>query len=565
MFPTSRASSRSNYRESNSKKSFEFAARSDRKLECLIVVVASLMFLPGLGATGILNTTDAYYTEAAREMLLRGDFITPYLNYTPYYFKPILTYWLIIASYLVLGVNTFAARLPSALSCIATALAIFSLTKEFIGRRAALMAALALVSMPLVSVVGHVSIPDTPLLLLITVSSLLLLGALIRGDKKGLIPAYICLGLAMLSKGPLAVAFVGACIGGFLIASSKSLNHFKERLLSLRPFLAVAVPLMVALPWFAAVHFVSNGAFTQFFFIQQNFGRLSGQFQSHNNPPWFYLPYLAGGFLPWLPMLLSAPVVLRPRPEKRFSESPRVQITIASLCWLFGTSALLLVSSSKVAHYLLPIAPPIAILTGLYFDAVLKLGRRRFVLWVAPTMVLAGIVSLFVFPRLFEDERQLQMIASVFVTLLIVGYTAYGAFIYKSQMRLGVALLFAWSLLDCGLLVPVSIQQTYRRANEEFVSLVKQASRVDNSVIGVRANDCATAAFYAGEKIYEIEGPMDCKKFVDSTQGPRYFILDDQANALLMPFIPGAPRVISTDGKWNLLLVESTQNSSPAK
>lgn len=565
MFPSSRASARSDYRESNREKPSEFSEKSDRKLECLILVVASLMFLPGLGATGILNTTDAYYTEAAREMLNRGDFITPYLNYAPYYFKPILTYWLIIASYLALGVNTFAARLPSALSCIATSLAIFSLTKSFIGRRAALMAALAFVSMPLVAVVGHVSIPDTPLLLLITVSSLLLLGALIRGDRKGLIPAYACLGLAMLSKGPLAIAFVGACVGGFLIVSSQSLNHFKDRLLSLKPLLAIAIPLLVALPWFAAVHFASNGAFTQFFFIQQNFGRLSGQFQSHNNPAWFYIPYLAGGFLPWLPMLLSAPVVLRPRLEKRFSESPRVQITIASLCWLFGTLALLMVSSSKVAHYLLPIAPPIAILTGLYFDAVLKLGRRRFVLWVAPTMVLACIISLFVFPRLFESERQLQMIASVFVSLLIVGYTAYGAFIYKSQMRFGVALLFAWSLLDCGLLVPVSIQQTYRRANEEFVSLVKQASKVENSVIAVRANDCATAAFYAGEKIYEIEGPLDCKKFIDTTEGPHYFIFDDRTNLLLKPFIPGTPKVISTDGKWNLLLVENPQASSFSK
>ncbi|MBX3149881.1 glycosyltransferase family 39 protein [Candidatus Obscuribacterales bacterium] len=559
MLPTSKASTRSNYQQS---AQVDRSKLSDLKLMSLIVVVGCLMFLPALGATGILNTTDAYYAEAAREMLNRGDFITPYLNYEPYYFKPILTYWVIIASYLTFGINTFASRLPSALSCIATSLAIFSLTKAFIGRRAALMAALALLSMPLVSVVGHVSIPDTPLLLLTTVSSLLLLGALIRGDSKGLIPAYACLGLAMLSKGPLALAFVGACVGGFLLVSSRSLDHFKQRLLSLKPILAVAVSLLVALPWFAAVHLSSNGAFTQFFFIQQNFGRLSGQFQSHNNPAWFYVPYLAGGFLPWLPMLLSAPVILRPRFEKRLSDSPRVQMTVASLCWLFGTLGLLLVSSSKVAHYLLPIASPIAILSGLYFDAVLKLGRRRFVLWVAPVMVLACVGGLFAFPRLFENEGQLQTLASVFVSLLIVGYTAYGAFIYKSQMRLGVALLFAWSLLDCGLLVPVAIQQTYRRANEEFVSLVKQASKDKNSVIAVRANDSATAAFYAGKKIYEIEGPLDCKKIVDTTQGPHYFIFDDKTNSLLQPFIPGSPRVISTDGKWNLILVENDAASS---
>jgi len=513
------------------------------------------MFLPGLGSPGILNTTDAYYTEAAREMLKRGDFITPYLNYAPYYFKPILTYWLIIASYVTLGVNEFAARLPSALSCIGTSLALFSLTKEFIGRRAALMAALALVSMPMVAVVGHVSITDTPLVLLITVANLLMLGALVRNTNKGLIPAYICLGLATLCKGPLAVAFVGLCIGGFLIATSKSAGQFKDRVLSLRPFMGTAILLLVALPWFVAVHVASSGAFTQFFFVQQNFGRLFGQAASHNNPVWFYVPYLIGGFIPWLPLLFGAPAVLRPDIKKRFSDSPKVQFTIASCCWLFGTVALLTVSSSKVAHYLLPIAPPVAILTGLYFDAILRLGRRRFVLWVAPAMVLGGIVCLFAFSKLFANELDLRIAASVFVGILILAYTAYGAFVYKSQIKTGVILLFAWSLLDCGVMVPVSIEQAYRKGNEDFVTLVKEANQYKGASIAVRANDSSTAAFYAGKEIFEVEGPLDCNRFVSTTKEPHYFIFDDEILALLEPFIPAPHKVVRAEGKWSLVKV----------
>jgi 4-amino-4-deoxy-L-arabinose transferase-like glycosyltransferase len=517
------------------------------------------MFLPGLGSTGILNTTDAYYTEAAREMLQRRDFITPYLNYSPYYFKPILTYWLIIASYLTLGVSTLAARLPSALCCIGTALALFSLARDLIGRRAALMAALALVSMPLVVVVGHVSLTDTPLILLTTITNLLLLGSLIRGSARGLIPAYICLGLAMLCKGPLAIAFVATCIGGFLLTTSESVKQFKDRLLLLKPVMGTAILLLVALPWFAAVHVASSGAFTQFFFIQQNFGRLSGQFQSHNNPAWFYIPYLAGGFLPWLPLLLSAPVVLRPSLEKRTSKSPRVQVTIASCCWLFGTLALLLVSSSKVAHYLLPLAPPIAILAGLYFDALLRLGRRRFVLWVAPVMVIACIVCFFVFAKVFATAVDLRIIASVFVSLLIVGYTAYGAFVYKGQLKTAVVLLFAWSLLASGLMVPLSMQQTFRRGNEGFIALVKEADKVDSSAIAVRASDSPVAAFYADKQIFELEGPLDCGRFVTTTSGPHYFILDDKTLAQLVPFIPGSHRVVRSEGKWTLLLAANDQ------
>ncbi len=539
-----------------------YGARSDspsgsfRMSVGALLVLSALMYFPALGAPGILNTTDSYYAEAAREMLNRGDFITPYLNFAPYYFKPILTYWLIIASYLAFGINTFASRLPSALSCIATVIALYALTRNYIGQKPALLAALALVSMPLFAVVGHISLPDTQLVLLVTITNLLLLGTLIGGSSRGLIPAYVCLGLAVLCKGPLAIAFVATCVGGFLLVSSASINDFKQRFFLLKPWLGLAILLAVALPWFAAIHIASNGAFTQFFFIQQNFGRLSGQFQSHNLPVWFYIPYLIGGFLPWLPILLSAPAVLRPDKEKRTSKNPRVQLTIASCCWLFGTLALLTVSSSKVAHYLLPIAPPIAILAGLYLETVLKLGRRRFILWVAPAMAIGGVVCLFVLAKVFESSPDLRMIALTFVSMQIAGYIAYGAFIVKSRLKTGVILLYAWSILASGLMVPVALQQTYREGNEGFQFLVKKATRLDSGSLAVRSNECPAAVYYGGKQVYEVESPQDCYQFLATTKGPHYFIFDSKTVELLRPVLPGSQRIIESKGKWNLLQVD---------
>ncbi len=529
-----------------------------------------MIFLPTLGLPGIVNTTDAYYTEAAREMLNRGDYLTPYLNYSPYYFKPILTYWLIIASYLCLGVSTFAARLPSALCAIGTALATWALCRPYIGQRPAFLAALALISMPMYVVVGHLSLTDMPLILLTTVTNLLLIGKLIRGSSLwsvgessiGLMVAYVCLGLAILCKGPLALAVVAICVGGFLLATSESVTDFKNRIFSLKPLWGIAIPLAVALPWYIAEHFATNGVFTKFFFIEQNFGRLSGKSQSHINPPWFYLPYLAGGFIPWLPLLLSSPFVFRLNRAKRFSKNPRIQMTIASLCWIFGTLLLLHLSSSKVAHYLLPLAPPIAILAGLFLDTIIRLGRRRFILWGAPIMVLGGTVTMFLVPKMFSSSKDLQLIAFTCLPIFILSFAVYGFYIYRSKVRNGVIALMASALLTVSAMIPIGIQQVYTQGNSKFEYLVKITNEIHPASLAVLANESPTAAFYAKREIFEIQGPFDCRKFVETTKGPHYLIIDSKFLSLFAPFLP-ENRTVSTSGKWNLLrFVEKTSDQS---
>ncbi|MDZ4832555.1 MAG: glycosyltransferase family 39 protein [Candidatus Melainabacteria bacterium] len=539
--------------------------RQDSKLLWIIITVGALMYLPALGSTGILNTSDAYYTEAAREMLEKGDFITPYLNYKPYYFKPILTYWLIIASYLTFGINTFAARLPSALGAIGSAVALFVLVLPFVGRRAALMAGLSLLSMPLFTVVGHIALTDMPLVLLTTITTLLLLRTLVFGWTKGLIPAYICLGLAFLSKGPLAVAVVGICIGGFLVVTSESFGDFKRRIFSLKPLLGIAIPLIVALPWFVAEHIASDGAFTKFFFIDQNFGRLSGKSKSHLSPIWFYAPYLLGGFIPWLPLLASAPAVFRPKTEKRFSKSPRAQICIAAWCWLFGTLALLLVTSSKLGHYLLPIAPPIAILTGVLLDKVIRLGRRRFIFWLAPVMVIGCTVGLFVLPRLLAASPDLLTIVSIGVIAYILGYFAYGALVYNSKIRTATILLFVLCLSASGIMVPIALEHLFRKGNESLEYLIERTKLLDKDPsIGVLANESPILAFYAKKNVFEFAGPSDCPQFLATTKAPNFLILNDKYLQVFKLFFKDSLHVVEAKGKWNLVsLDEDKPTHSP--
>ena len=87
-----------------------------RGLTLPLVLLAALTFLVGLGRGPITDADEAFYAEAAREMVESGDWVTPFYNYEPRFQKPILYYWLTAATYLATGPTESAARLWSALS-----------------------------------------------------------------------------------------------------------------------------------------------------------------------------------------------------------------------------------------------------------------------------------------------------------------------------------------------------------------------------------------------------------------------------------------------------------------
>src|SRR5438876_8026436 len=88
----------------------------------LLLAAASALFLPNLGSPSLWDIDEGNNAEAAREMLVSGDWIVPTFNYQLRVDKPALLYWCQIAAYRLFGVNEFAARLPSALAALAAIL-----------------------------------------------------------------------------------------------------------------------------------------------------------------------------------------------------------------------------------------------------------------------------------------------------------------------------------------------------------------------------------------------------------------------------------------------------------
>src|SRR4051794_14304269 len=85
-------------------------------------LVLALPLLWHLGGTLLFDVDEGAFSEATREMLQSGDWGQTTLNGAPRFDKPLGVYWLQALSVTAFGLNEFALRLPSALSCWAMAL-----------------------------------------------------------------------------------------------------------------------------------------------------------------------------------------------------------------------------------------------------------------------------------------------------------------------------------------------------------------------------------------------------------------------------------------------------------
>src|SRR4030088_275112 len=92
------------------------------------VIYAAAMFTPAL-----LDDVDTVHAEAAREMVLRHDWVTLYTDGVRYLEKAPLMYWSVAASYKVFGISDWSTRLPLMLTVLALLLATYSVGKRAYG------------------------------------------------------------------------------------------------------------------------------------------------------------------------------------------------------------------------------------------------------------------------------------------------------------------------------------------------------------------------------------------------------------------------------------------------
>src|SRR5262245_24999357 len=104
----------------------------------LLLLCTLFLFYYKLGGVGLFDVDEAVYSEATREMVERGDWITPHYNLVNRYDKPIFFYWLMGGAYKLFGISEFSARFASAALGLLLVLFLYSFLRAIEhGRRTA--------------------------------------------------------------------------------------------------------------------------------------------------------------------------------------------------------------------------------------------------------------------------------------------------------------------------------------------------------------------------------------------------------------------------------------------
>jgi 4-amino-4-deoxy-L-arabinose transferase-like glycosyltransferase len=274
----------------------------------ILALAAFLTFFAGLGRSAISDSDEAFYAEAAREMVESGDWLTPTYNYEPRFEKPILYYWLAAAAFEAAGVTEAAARFPSALAGLTMALLTYACGRRWFNPAVGFIAGLIVATNFGYYAIGRLALPDLPLAFFIALSTWAALEGLRPARHAATLPAsaraWLLLsaaaaGLAFLTKGPVGAALPALVVGGTLVA----VRDWRKAGRTL-PFtigdvvLALLVFLLVAAPWYIAMVEHHGVGYLHRFFVGENLERFATGRYNEPRPPGFYVPIVFGGLLP---------------------------------------------------------------------------------------------------------------------------------------------------------------------------------------------------------------------------------------------------------------------------
>jgi len=333
-----------------------------------LLVLYLLLYVLPLGNRQLAIPDETRYAEIPREMLVSGDWVTPRLDGLRYFEKTPLGYWLNAASISVLGENSFAVRLPSALTAGFTILLVFLFSlKISSSRRIAILAAFIQMTFLEVYILGTFNVLDNLLTLFLTAGIMSYYLAVKEPVNKLAWGYYslagLSLGLAFLAKGFLAVAIPLIVLAPWLIRQ----RHW--RALLVKSWFVLFIAVLVALPWAIFIQ-LRESDFWHYFFWVEHVRRFIGANAQHKAPFYYFLVILPVLAFPWFSLVPAAITGLRASTQK--SETLRFL-----WLWLLLPLIFFSISKGKLLTYILPCFPPLAILLAIGLEKYLWTKKHR--------------------------------------------------------------------------------------------------------------------------------------------------------------------------------------------
>lgn len=506
-------------------------------------LLGGLAFFFRLGSIGLIDETEPMFADAARRMLLTGDWITPYYNGETRFDKPPLVYWLMAIAYKIVGVNAWGARLPSAFAALGLMILLFILLRKFgfgtiaaaadptspKSQRQLWLAAWigsSLVALNLQTIVwARQGVADMLLNGCFSGGLICFFYGYGSGGKainrwlpnSWYIAAYVLLACAVLAKGPVGIVVPGMVILVFLLYLGKFREVFKEA----KPLMGTVIFLAIATPWFVLVTLRNGQAYIDSFFGYHNVERFTGVVNGHNAPWYFYFLVVLIGFLPWSVYLPGAIARLQLHRPSLWRQAPReAHLALFAGVWFWVVFIFFTIAVTKLPSYTIPLLPAAAILVALFSSYGIEIPQRLskgFLGSAIANVVFGLILSGFMLysPRVIGDDPAAPDLAATFAQSNLAWW-GFGIWLVGSlmliamvQRRSPLGIYLSNSVIMVALitlvLLPVGalIDQERQSGLREIAHLITTDQR-PNEAIAMVGFEKPSLVFYSGQDIHFI-------------------------------------------------------------
>lgn len=437
----------------------------------LTLILGGLFFIL-LGGRPLFVPDEGRYAEIAREMIVSSDYITPTLNSIKYFEKPVLFYWLESAAIHIGGLNLWSIRSVNALLGLLGCLLTYGTARKLYDRTTGFLAASLLGTSLLYFVMAHMISLDLPVAVFLSITLYAFLlgvqappGNIRRNYLWGASAAAAC---AVLTKGLIGIVFPIMIVSAWI-----ALTHEWKILKRLYLPSCILIFLLIAAPWHILVG-QHNPEFFYFYFIKQHVLRYTTMKVGHYQPVWFFIPYLIIGFFPWIVFVPQAFMNLFPRSLQQCREH---KTELFFLLWALLIFIFFSFSKSKLIPYILPVIPPLAILTARYLQQAMNVHVTVGVkLSYSCLLLMSALIacSCLLFPHYAPIPHPHAAIISLSLAagVLMIGIVIATFFAFSNQVKRAVILTIAtaWIFLLC---IHVALSHIDTRTIAPLATLIK--------------------------------------------------------------------------------------------
>lgn len=467
-----------------------------------IPLIIGVLFLSAISAGWTLSAMsldnhECFVSITAREMLQNGDWVMPTLNGQPRLQKTPLSYWMVAGIAKVTGkVDEFAARLPSAVFAVFSVCAIIYFVSQWLSFRTAIISAGVWATTLGYIRLAHNARPDMAMTFFTTVCFLSFYSAIAepfdsfdgaqdrsargrhsrRKQIAYMLVFWVSFGLANLAKGPAPIPLVLVPLFVYVAV----FRHWKK-IPRLLPIAGTLIFLAIVLPWPLAIAHRVNWDLT--LWKQEFIDRFFGEYAKGDYPIYYYFLIMFKYATPWvvfLPMALAAPF---------FRIWGRKRPVMFYLWILFVADfAFLMLSEGKRQHYIMPIMPALAILTGILIEDMVfvreaytaRQARQILSIHIAAAFLIsAGMVICCGFAA-----RRFLPAATAMACVGVAGAAAVGVLFANKRPGLACTWLFVWLaaliMIDyVGFVIPLDDNASSRRF---AIAASKMVPSTDNLV-----------------------------------------------------------------------------------